>query len=83
LGEVKEGDEITICKEKSTGPVLLAIKADSDVSKLKIDCKSFLITDDTDIYNHWITQGDFFSTEDATNFWVSKAATVIYDKLFY
>ena len=82
LGEVEEG-EVIICKEKSTDSVLLAIKADSDVSNLKIDCKSFLITDGTDIYNHWITQGDFFSTEDATSFWISMAATVTYDKLSY
>lgn len=81
--EVKREDEITICKEKSTGPILLVIKADSDVTTLKIDCKSFLITDGTDIYNHWITQGDFFSTEDVTSFWISKTATVMYDKLSY
>lgn len=83
LGEVKEKEEIIIRKEKSTGSVLLAIKADSDVSKLAIDCKRFLVTDGTNIYNHWITQGDFFSTEDATSFWISKTATVTYDKLSY
>ena len=83
LSGVKEKDEIIIRKEKSTGSVLLAIKVDSDVSKLTIDCKRFLVTDDTNIYNHWITQGDFFSTEDTTSFWISKAATVTYDKLSY
>ena len=82
LGEVEES-EIIIRKENSTGPVLLAIKVDSDVFNLTIDCKRFLITDGTDIYNHWITQGDFFSTEDATSFWLSKTATVMYDKLSY
>lgn len=83
LGEVKEEDEIIIRKENSTGSVLLAIKADSDISNLTIDCKRFLITDGTDIYNHWITQGDFFSTEDTRSFWISKTATVTYDKLSY
>lgn len=78
-----EGEEIII-KEKSTGSVLLAIKADSDVSNLTIDCKRFLITDGTDIYNHWITQGDFFSIEEETSLQISMAATTVtYDKLSY
>lgn len=77
-----EGEEIII-KEKTTESVLLAIKVDSVVSNLKIDCKNFLITDGTDIYNHWITEGDFFSIEKETSLQISKAATVTYDKLSY
>lgn len=84
LGETKGEDEIVIRRKNSTGPVLLTIKAGSDVSNLTIDCKRFLITDGTDIFNHWITQGDFFSTEDTISFWISMAVTTVtYDKLSY